>query len=201
MSFNTPFVAAAARNARPILGAIEHELAGRENVLEIGSGTAQQAVVFGNEMPWLRWQTSDLAEYHDTIRAQLAAAELPNVLPPLVLDVLSAEPVPDRYDAAYASNTAHIMSQKAVEAMFEYVGVTLKEGGLFILYGPFRFGGKFTTESNAAFDGNLRAKHPDMGLRDVEVLDGFATACGMKRRRMFAMPSNNFMLIWAKETG
>lgn len=200
MSFDTPFAVAAARNARPILGVVEHELAGCAEVLEIGSGTAQQAVVFASEMPWLQWQTSDLAEYHDAIRAQLANAELSNVAPPLLLDVLNADPVPDRYDAVYASNTAHIMSQDAVESMFDYVGKTLKAGGLFILYGPFRLDGEFTTESNAAFDGNLRAQDPSMGLRDLEVLDGLAAGSGLRRRRMFAMPSNNFLLIWAKET-
>ena len=198
MNFDTPYIAAAARNARPILGVIEHELAGRERVLEIGSGTAQQAVVFASEMTWLRWQTSDLPEYHDTISAQLAAARLPNVLPPLLLDVLTAEPVPDQYDAVYASNTAHIMSEAAVGSMFAYVGATLESRGLFILYGPFRVDGRFTTQSNAAFDSNLRAQNAAMGLRDLEALDCLAAEHGLERRRMYAMPSNNFLLIWAK---
>ena len=198
MSFDTPFVAAAARNARPILGVLEHELAGREEVLEIGSGTAQQAVVFGAEMPWLRWQTSDVAEYHDTIRAQLAAVGLKNVLPPLLLDVLTAEPVSSRYDAVYASNTAHIMCEAAVESMFGYVGATLKDGGLFVLYGPFRLGGEFTTHSNAAFDTTLRIQNAAMGLRDLEALDNLGAGNGLRRQRMFAMPSNNFLVVWAK---
>jgi len=198
MNFDTPFVAAAARNARPILGAIEHELVDCENVLEIGSGTAQQAVVFAAGMPWLRWQTSDIAEYHPVIEQQLLDAGVDNVLRPLLLDVLTAVPEPSAYDAVYASNTAHIMSMSAVEGMFEYVGQTLKTGGRLLLYGPFRMNNAFTTESNAAFDQSLRKQNAEMGLRDLERLDELGEQTAMHRLRLFAMPSNNLLAVWQK---
>ena len=63
-----------------------------------------------------------------------------------------ARPERERYDAVYSANTAHIMSAATVEKMFAYVGATLEDGGLFLLYGPFRLHGEFTTSSNAAFD-------------------------------------------------
>ena len=46
----------------------------------------------------------------------------------------------------------------------------------------------------------VRAYDVDQVKRDLEVLDGLAAGSGLRRRRMFAMPSNNFLLIWAKET-
>ena len=51
MSAAAPFASAAERNARPILGVIEHELSDATSVLEIGTGTAQQTVVFARYLP------------------------------------------------------------------------------------------------------------------------------------------------------
>lgn len=199
MQSESLFIPAAERNARPILGVIEHELQGCATVLEIGSGTAQQAEVFVAAMPWLTWQTSDLAEFHAAIQERLSAIASPRLLPPLLLDVLGADAGELRYGAVYSSNTAHIMSQAAVQKMFEYVGAVLEAGGVFVLYGPFRLNGEFTTDSNAAFDASLRRQDPSMGLRDLEALDQFARAAGLQRKRLFAMPSNNLLAIWAKE--
>ncbi|MDJ0698800.1 MAG: DUF938 domain-containing protein [Woeseiaceae bacterium] len=193
-----PFAAAAERNASPILGVIEHELRDATSILEIGTGTAQQAVTFARHLPLCIWQTSDLDENHEGIRARIEDSGLDNVRPPLSLDVRSATPESARYDAVYSANTAHIMSAGAVDKMFAYVGETLGEGGLFLLYGPFRVHGKFTTQSNAAFDQSLRRQNPAMGIRDLETLDDLAAAARMYRKRCFAMPSNNFLAVWQR---
>ncbi len=198
MTSDMPFAAAAERNASPILGVIEHELEGATSILEIGTGTAQQAVTFARHLPLSIWQTSDLDENHEGIRARIADSGLDNVRAPVLLDVRSATPERRRYDAVYSANTAHIMSADAVEKMFAYVGETLEDGGLFLLYGPFRLHGGFTTGSNAAFDESLRLRNPDMGLRDLETLDELAADAGMRRKRYFAMPSNNFLVVWQK---
>jgi len=198
MKFDTPFAAAAERNAWPIFGAIEHELRDATSILEIGTGTAQQTVTFARHLPLSIWQTSDLEENHPGIRARIDQSGLDNVRPPMVLDVRDAEPDARRYDAVYSSNTAHIMSAPAVEHMFRYVSVTLRSAGLFILYGPFRLNGAFTTGSNAAFDLSLRRQNAVMGIRDLEWLDELAIAVGLWRHRLYAMPSNNFLVAWHK---
>ncbi len=189
---------AAARNAWPILGVIEHELRAARSVLEIGTGTAQHAVLFAREMPWLEWYTSDLEENHRSIESNLALADIDNVHSPLHLDVRVAEPGDVRYDAVFSSNTAHIMDESAVEAMFDFVSRVLVAHGVFLLYGPFRINGEFTTDSNAAFDRSLRAQNDGMGLRDLERLDTLAGNGGMRRKRLYAMPSNNFIVVWDK---
>ncbi len=194
-----PFAAAAERNTSPILGVIEHELQSATSILEIGSGTAQQAVTFARHLPHSIWQTSDLDENHDGIRARIADSGLDNVREPLSLDVRSARPERERYDAVYSANTAHIMSAATVGKMFAYVGATLEDGGLFLLYGPFRLHGEFTTSSNAAFDEALRCQHPAMGIRDLESLDALAETAQMYRKRCFAMPANNFLVVWRKQ--
>lgn len=193
-----PFASAAERNCQPILGVLRRELANARTVLEIGSGTGQHAAAFGVALRHLTWQPSDLEENRAGIRARLAECAAPNVLDPVVLDVL-ADPLPiTGYDAAFSANTAHIMSLAAVRRMFALVAASLNKGGIFCLYGPFRQGGEFNTPSNAGFDESLRSRDPAMGIRNLEELDAFALAGGLRRQRVYAMPANNHLAVWRK---
>lgn len=191
-----PCASAAVRNAAPILGVLRHELRDCSTVFEIGSGTAQHAVTFAAALPGLSWQTSDLAQSHAGMRAWIAEAGLANVLAPISFDVLSAELPPDRYDAVFSANTAHIMSYEAVCRMFELVGGMLQRPGVFCLYGPFSRGGAFSTASNDAFDASLRARNPAMGIRDLDDLEALAGENGMQLTRVYAMPANNLLVVW-----
>lgn len=193
-----PFAEYAARNAAPILEILEREFRSASRVLEIGSGTGQHAVTFGAALQHLEWQTSDLDENHAGIHGWIESAALANVLPPLSLDVRTASLEPDGFDAAYSSNTAHIMGIDAVERMFTLVGKALRTDGVFCLYGPFRADGSFNTPSNADFDASLRQRDPVMGIRDIEVLDDFARAAGLRRVRCYAVPSNNNVAVFQK---
>ena len=193
-----PFAEYAARNAAPILEILRREFRSASNVIEIGSGTGQHAVAFAAALDHLRWQTSDLDENHAGIRAWIESARLPNVESPLSVDVLSASLDGDSYDAAFSSNTAHIMGIEAVERMFTLVGGALRAGGVFCLYGPFKAGGAFNTPSNADFDRSLRRRDPVMGIRDIESLDEYAAASGLRRVRFYAVPSNNNVAVYLK---
>ena len=90
MSAQKPFAQSAENNRAPILAALRELFADRSAVLEIGSGTGQHAVAFAAALPHLQWHTSDLAHNHPGINAWIRDAALPNVHPPLELDV-SAE--------------------------------------------------------------------------------------------------------------
>ncbi len=195
-----PIAPASLRNSEPILGVLRHELAACESLLEIGSGTGQHAVEFAAHLPGLTWQTSDLDETHAGILAQIANAGISNVIAPISLDVQSAQLQAAEYDAVFTCNTAHIMSFAAVNKMIPLVGTVLKCGGRFFCYGPFRQGGNFSTESNANFDLALRRRDPDSGIRDLEDIDRLARDAGMQRQRIYAMPANNLLGIWRKDT-
>ncbi len=82
-----PNAPSALRNQNAILDVICDEFENFKVVLEIGSGTGQHAVFFASQIPWLTWQTSDLAVNHGGINAWLEDANLDNVKFPLVLDV------------------------------------------------------------------------------------------------------------------
>lgn len=194
-----PFAEYAARNTAPILDILEREFRDVSHVLEIGSGTGQHAVAFAAVLDHLHWQTSDLDENHAGILHWIDFAQLDNVAPPLSMDVRVASVEEDSCDAAFSSNTAHIMGIDAVEKMFALVGRALCASGVFCLYGPFKRDGSFNTQSNEAFDMSLRQRDAEMGIRDIEKLDEFASAAGMRRTRFYAVPSNNNVAVWIKE--
>lgn len=193
-----PFSEACEQNKEPILEVLTTELAGYRRILEIGSGTGQHAVHFARGLPHLRWQTSDLPGAHDGIRAWLTESGLSNVDPPLALDVAHGPWPEARYDAAFTANTAHIMGWPEVQAMFAGVNGVLEVDGLFILYGPVNYEGRYTSASNARFDQWLKARDPRSGIRDFEAMDALATAAGMHLSADHAMPANNHLLVWQR---
>lgn len=192
-----PFSPACERNREPILNVLRAPLASRRAVLEIGSGTGQHAVHFAAALPHLLWQASDVAQHLPGIRAWLAEAALPNTPPPLELDVRGAWPA-QRYDAAFTANTLHIMSWAEVQLLFAQLDAVLAEDALLAVYGPFNTDGKFTSDSNAAFDASLRERAPHMGIRDLGAVDALARAIGLVLHADLPMPANNRTLLWRR---
>jgi cyclopropane fatty-acyl-phospholipid synthase-like methyltransferase len=195
---NKPFSESCEQNREPILAVLRDVFADRTTVLEIGSGTGQHAVYFGAALPHLRWQTADVAVNHPGIRQWLDEAALPNVLPPIDLDVNQTSWRRARYDAVFSANTLHIMGWPAVEHFFEGVGEVLAPAGVLAVYGPFNYNGAYTSESNARFDAWLKARDPASGIRDFEAVEALARAQGMVLLRDIAMPANNRTLVWQK---
>ncbi|HEY5970535.1 MAG TPA: DUF938 domain-containing protein [Pseudoxanthomonas sp.] len=72
------------------------------------------------------------------------------------------------------------------------------EGFVFAAYGPFNYGGDFTSGSNRAFDASLRVRDPRMGIRDFEAVDALARAIGLRLVDDVAMPANNRTLVWTR---
>jgi len=193
-----PFAESCEQNRAPILAVLREVFADHRHVLEIGSGTGQHAVYFAPELPHLVWQTADVPQHHAGIRLWLAEAALPNVLPPLALDVNQTEWRCGRYDAVFSANTLHIMGWPEVEKFFAGVGEVLETGGVLAVYGPFNYNGAFTSESNARFDAWLKARDPASGVRDFEAVDALARAQGLVLQQDIDMPSNNRTLVWRK---
>ncbi len=191
-----PWSEACERNRAPILAVLARWFADRHRVLEVGSGTGQHAVAFAAALPHLLWQPSDVADNLPGIEAWRSDAGLANLLTPLALDV-NAEGWPARaFDAAFSANTAHILAPREVERMFARVAAALERGGLFALYGPFNYGGRYTAESNERFDAMLRARDPASGIRDFEWIAATARAAGFDFVADEAMPANNRLLAW-----
>ena len=194
-----PYSAACERNCEPILAVLREHFVDRHRVLEVGSGTGQHAVHFAAALTQLVWQTSDRLEYLDGIRAWLEDAALPNTRAPLTLDVMGAWPA-QTFDAVFTANTLHIMSWLEVQHFFAQLPQVLSADAKLIVYGPFNYGGQFTSASNASFDADLKAHAPHMGIRDAEAVDALALGAGLSLLEDLAMPANNRCRIWQRRS-
>ncbi|HZE61749.1 MAG TPA: DUF938 domain-containing protein [Burkholderiales bacterium] len=194
------FSDACERNRDPILAVLRRVLADRRSVLEIGSGTGQHAAYFAPALPHLDWQPSDVADNLPSMRVWREEAQTPRPLEPIELDV-------DRLftglkaDAVFSANTLHIISWAQVERMLAGIGELLPPGGVFAVYGPFNYGGKYTAPSNETFDAWLRGRDSKSGLRDIEAIVELAERHGLVLKEDNAMPANNRLLIFRKADG
>jgi SAM-dependent methyltransferase len=193
-----PFSEACERNRGPILDALRTILADRTRVLEIGSGTGQHAVWFAAHLPHLVWQASDVAAHLPGIRAWIDEARLPNLPPPIMLDIDAAQWPAVTMDAAFTANTLHIVSWVQIERLIAQVAALLPADGVFVAYGPFKRDGMHTAESNARFDLMLRERDPLSGIRDFEAADALAARHGLALIDDRPMPANNALAVWRK---
>jgi cyclopropane fatty-acyl-phospholipid synthase-like methyltransferase len=196
-----PFSQACENNKAPILALLQQVFADRQRVLEIASGTGQHACHFAAHMPWLEWQPTELASNLAVLHPRCAAYSGTNLLPEQLLDVREQPwplPVPD---ALFSANSLHIMAWTAVEQLFEALHSGAPQDVVLALYGPFNYGGQYTSDSNARFDQWLAQQHPDSAIRDFEAVDKLASQAGFKLRADKGMPANNRLLVWHKQHG
>ena len=197
MATEKPFAPSCERNQGPILDVLQRHLGDTRRVLEVGSGTGQHAVHFAAAMPWLAWHSSDRADYLPGIAAWRDDAALPNTPPALELDVDG--PWPDAtFDAVFTANSLHIMGWPQVEAFFAGIDKVLEKNGLLVVYGPFNYGGEFTSDSNRAFEQWLKDRDPASGIRDFEAVDALARGIGLVLAEDNAMPANNRCIVWRR---
>lgn len=196
-----PYAESSEINKVPILVVLKDVFATSKRVLEIASGTGQHAVFFGRELPHLTWQPSERAQNLGGIQAWLDEAQLTNVLSPLALDVNDARWPIDPADAIFNANTVHIISWPEVVRLFAHIAYHIEPSGIVCLYGPYNYGGKFSSESNARFDAWLKSRDPNSGVRDFEAVNLLAESHGLRLLRDIAMPSNNRFLVWQAGLG
>ena len=186
------------RNRGPILEVLARALADSRSVLEIGSGTGQHAVHFARHLPHLTWQPSERAAELDPLKERIALEGPANLEPAVELDVRRRPWPVGAVDAVFSANTLHIMPWEAVEEFFRGVGEVLRAPGTLCVYGPFRYRGAYTSDSNAHFDRWLHDRDPLSGIRDFEALEPLAARSGLELIADHAMPANNQTLVWRR---
>ena len=209
------------RNRRPIVEVLKDHLPTTGVVLEIASGTGEHACFFANHLPHLQWLPSDINELSlRSIADWRSQIELPNLYPPILLDVTQSPwtieqesiPIPSpplapdprltvpqirtHIQAIVNINMIHISPWSACEGLFAGAGRILPQGGVLYLYGPFKRDGAHTAPSNAAFDQSLRSRNPEWGIRDLDQVTAVAKEHGLSRQAVIPMPANNFSVIF-----
>jgi hypothetical protein len=194
-----PVSEACERNKEPILGVLRSCFADRVEVLEIGSGTGQHAVYFARHLPHLTWHPTEQLGYLQDLAARVQLEGGGNLRAPTVLDVRQTIWPVRSVDAVFTANTLHIMSWPEVVALYHGVGGVLAPGGVMCTYGPFRYDGRYTSESNREFDNMLRERDPASGLRDIHAISELARQYGMRLTADHDLPAFNRLLVFAKE--
>ena len=193
-----PYSQACENNREPILAALREAFADTADVLEIGAGTGQHATAFAPAMPWLRWRATEHPDALPVLLPRCRSFPAPNLLEPLPLDVCEQPwplPVPD---GVFTANTLHIMPWTATEALFAALAAA-PAGTRLAIYGPFNYGGRHSSDSNARFDEWLAARSPHSAIRDFEAVEALAAAAGFGLAADHAMPANNRLLLWRRE--
>jgi hypothetical protein len=196
------------RNHQAIWAVLEKFLAGKSGeVLEVGSGTGQHVVHFASHTPDIVWWPSDLNEQHlKSIEAWRAHAALPNIRPPLRIDLSDPAWRPELHDgygpgpllAVFCANVIHIAPWRVAEGLFEGAGCILRADGRLFLYGPFKRDGKQTSLSNAVFDTSLRQQDAEWGVRDIADVEKLAHRVGLVLAEIVTMPANNLILVFER---
>jgi len=196
------------RNHRAIWAVLQPFLAGKSgDVIEAGSGTGQHVIDFAGRSPEITWWPSDLNEQHlKSISAWRAHAGLPNIRPPLRIDLSDSAWCPEMHDgsgpgellAVFCANVIHIAPWRVAEGLFAGAGRYLRVDGRLFLYGPFKRDGRHTAVSNAVFDSSLRDRNPEWGVRDIADLERLAANAGLALTDIAEMPANNLTLVFER---
>lgn len=193
-----PYSQACENNKPYILKILREAFADRRRVLEIGSGTGQHACHFADNLPQLRWQPTELPENLPVLHPRCALYEGDNLLPEIAFDVRETDWPVRGFDAVFTANTLHIMSLSSVHRFFNGLAQASTGDVVLAVYGPFNYGGAYTSDSNARFDQWLAQQHPDSAIRDFEAVDELARKAGFTLEADNAMPANNRLLVWRK---
>ncbi len=184
------------RNKGPILEVLRTAFADCKHVLEVGSGTGQHAVHFALAMPWLVWQPSEVPDAMQGLRRRIFNEGPSNLRAPVTIEVTETPWDVRKVDGVFTANTLHIMHWPQVEAFFAGLPAVSKPGTVLAVYGPFNYGGQYSSPSDASFDEMLRARDPQSGIRDFERVDALARAAGFMLAADHPMPANNRTIVW-----
>ena len=191
---------AAERNKQPILTVLSRVLPDSGTLLELASGTGQHAVYFAERLPGLSIQPTDVDPANlASIQAWVDSAALPNLRPPLRLDVCDDAWPSGDVPAIYNANLVHISPWECAQGLFRGAARYLSRQGVLVLYGPYRIGGAHTAPSNASFDEDLRQRDPRFGVRDLEAIIALAEENHLSLAERIEMPANNQTLVFRRQ--
>ncbi|MCT4640963.1 MAG: class I SAM-dependent methyltransferase [Bacteriovoracaceae bacterium] len=186
------------RNSSSILDILKCYEINKGNLLEIGSGTAEHAVLLSKHFKLLKWHTSELKINHKLIKARIEKEGSSNILGPHTFRVGKDDFPRLKFDYVFTANTLHIMSWKECKAMFKLLGKRLRQEALVFIYGPFNYNGEFSSPSNETFDQWLKDKDIKSGIRNFEDVSHQMSKNGFELVFDHEMPANNRTLVFRR---
>lgn len=194
------------RNKQPMLELLQSVLPKKPcDVIEIASGSGQHGPFFTKHIENLMWYPTDsdpqAIQSINSWREHLAAFK---VQPANLVDVTGKNwmtgelinELPEHTDVILSMNMVHIAPYNATHGLFAGAGKRLQQGGLLILYGPFKQHHISLAPSNQSFDQSLRKRNPEWGIRQLEDIEKIADNNGLFLKKVVEMPANNLSAIF-----
>lgn len=192
---------AAERNSAHIIELVCNYAPESGKALEIASGTGQHIVELATAVPSLIWQPSDIDETRlNSITSRSFAKQLPNLLPPIRLDVTDkgwSASCPNQ-DFILLVNLLHLVSEAEVKAIISGISQTLAEDGRCVIYGPFMRDGVLSSSGDRAFHQSLIEADPGIGYKDDAWMLDLLRQQSLKIIKILEMPANNLAFIMEK---
>ena len=199
------FFSAAQRNKDFIGNRLSTIIKKDDLILEIGSGSGEHGVFFQKRFPEIIWQTSDPDLLHrKSIISWIEYEELNEKMPqPLALDVENIPweiplNVTHSLQGIVSINMIHVAQWTCTIALFKGAAKLLKSVQFLMLYGPFKIGSKYTSQSNYFFDNSLKMQNEFWGIRNLEEVSDEGKKNGFLQEDIISMPANNFSIIYRK---
>ncbi|MGC4000197.1 MAG: DUF938 domain-containing protein [Anaeromyxobacter sp.] len=187
---------AALRNREAIAAALDELLPPAGTVLELGSGTGEHALFLAARFPGLTWQPSDPdPEARASIAAWAAEAGLPNLRPPLDLDLRADAWHAVQAEALLCLNVLHVTPWPVAEALFAGAARALAPGRPLVIEGPFPRGDAPLAGRLARLERELSAHDPALGVRRVERLAALGRDAGLRLVEEVVMPEEGDRLL------
>jgi SAM-dependent methyltransferase len=208
---------AAERNRQPILEVLRRVLPPAGRALEIASGSGQHVSWFARHLPGWTWQPTEYAaaslpsiaawsvlsaeDVAESPGADAAPGPLPNILPPVQVDVCaSAWSVAGAFDAITCANMLHASPPATLAGLMQGAGRHLAPAGLLVTYGPYILDDEPLAASNVEFDAWLKTRDPSWGIRRLADVLACARGAGLRLRERVPMPANNLMLVFERSS-
>ena len=192
---------AAERNSAHIIELVCNYAPVSGNALEIASGTGQHIVELATAVPDLIWQPSDIDETRlNSIVSRSLAKQLPNLLPPIRLDVTDRgwPAFCPNQDFILLVNLLHLVSEAEVKAIISGISQSLAEDGRCVIYGPFMRNSVLSSSGDQAFHQSLIEADPDIGYKDDAWVINLFRLHKLEPIQILEMPANNLAFVAKK---
>jgi len=183
-----------------------HEDEHEPRVLEIASGSGEMVIYYASHRKKTIWQPTEVdPACLDSIEYYVDLAKLPNVRPPVMVDVtkkLSEWPKeiaePGSWDAILCTNLIHVSPWSTTVALFSAAEELLKPGGYLCTMDPYMKNGIINRPGNVKLERKLKRINPEWGLKDLIELEELGNDHNMEHHKELGMMTHNKFLMFKK---
>ena len=136
----------------------------------------------------------------NSIVSRSLAKQLPNLLPPIRLDVTDkgwSSFCPNQ-DFILLVNLLHLVSEAEVKAIICGISQSLAEDGRCVIYGPFMRDGVLSSSGDRCFHQSLIEADPNIGYKDDAWMLNLFRQQSLKIIKILEMPANNLAFVMEK---